>query len=242
MDICKYWNDISVEKQKVFWIEDEKDPKLQQFLREETNLERCFLDSLSFAGKLREVRGRVLDVGAGVAWTSAIVSRMSHISKVVALDFSQHRLTRIAPIVFKQYAGEIGKFEPIVGDFNTHEWGTRTFEVIIFCQSLYHFSDLKTTLERVKNMLVPGGMVIVSCERIVAGDRRPWLSFDFYKKRLKWFLKGRADRSGNYLWTDGEYERAIRLAGLEYFFQFLDYSVYHSKCSTLAGNYFGIKR
>ena len=41
-----YWNDIEYEKTKPYWIEDESDMKLLNFIQKETNLQRCFQDAL----------------------------------------------------------------------------------------------------------------------------------------------------------------------------------------------------
>ncbi len=241
MSAHQYWNDIVIEKQKAFWVEDENDPKLFNFLRRDTNLERCFLDSINYVNKWNGLRGRILDVGAGVAWTSAIVSKTPEVSKVIALDFSEHRIKRIAPLVFKQFGGHIGKFEGIAGDFYGQTFPDGQFNAVIFCQSLYHFSDLRKVLKEIKRILVPGGSLIVSCERISEEPQWPMVPLSFYKTRLRWLLKGRADKSGNHFWTDSEYRTAIQEAGLRYEFQLLEYPVYPKGAALAAGNHFGIK-
>ncbi|MFH0754651.1 MAG: class I SAM-dependent methyltransferase [Candidatus Omnitrophota bacterium] len=235
----EYWNDVSVEMKKAFWIERADDRKVERFLKEETNLERCFNDALWFARDLgRGVQGKILDVGAGVAWSSAIISRLTAVTSVTALDYSQHRLFKIAPLVFEQLAGEKIKFEPIVGDFFEHSFKQACFDVVLFCQALYHFPDIDDTLRQVSDLLAPGGIVIITCERIT-----PEQGFYAWCKRgVRSWLQKRADVTGNHFRVDSEYRHAIQHAGLEYRFQELDYPVYPGKNPLSAGNHFGIKR
>ena len=73
----------------------------------------------------------------------------------MAVDFSEHRLMKIAPIVFEQLQGDSEKYEPILGDFLQfdHE---EVFDVAIFCQSLYMFPNLDKTLAKIRGLLVQG--------------------------------------------------------------------------------------
>jgi len=234
-----YWNDIEKEKTKVYWIEDESDLKLLKFLQKETNLQRCFHDAVNFAKQFNGgVRGHVLDVGAGVAWTSALLSKIDIVESVTAIDYSEHRLMKIAPIVFKQLKGDERKFNPIVGDFFKLDLQMNYFQTIVFCQSLYMFPDLNSVLTNVSKLLTPDGFVIVACERI--SREFTVYSIDYLKKKLGQLLKGRADSSGKHSYIDKEYRSTIENTGLNYKFQLLDYPI--SLNSTLkAGNHFGIK-
>lgn len=234
-----YWNDIEIEKTKPYWVEDPSDTKLLRFLREETNLERCLRDALGFAAGLRPLSGRVLDVGAGVAWSSAMLSVIEGVREVVATDLSSHRLLRVAPIVFKQMGGVGEKFVSVVDDFRRKAWGPASFDMVLFVQSLYMFPDLKETLGHAHRLLVSGGLVVVACERIVP-DHSPF-SFGYYRTRLRRLFRGRADVSGNHGYVDREYREAIQAAGFDYRFQVLDYPVYPATHSLRAGNHFGIK-
>lgn len=234
-----YWNDVEIQKTDPLWIEDVSDTKLIHYLREETNLERCFLDAVSFAKDLGCMKGCALDIGAGVGWSSAIISKMPLVQTVTATDFSKHRLTKICPIVFKQFGGNYNKLTIRLGNFLHLEWKPQSFDIVIFVQSLYMFSDITRVLNKVNRLLVPGGLLIVGCERI--SPEYPIFSTKFFKRNLKWLLRGRADTSGNRYFIDSEYRKAIKGAGFDYKFQLLDYSVYPKDMMLNAGNHFGIK-
>ncbi|WP_319508434.1 class I SAM-dependent methyltransferase [uncultured Methanolobus sp.] len=235
----EYWNDIESEKQKAYWIEDESDLKMLKFIREQTNLERCFADSLHFAKDISDgIYGNIIDIGAGVCWSSAMISKMGNIESVTSVDLSEHRLLKIAPLVFKQLGGDYEKFRPIVADFLKSPLPNNHYNVAVFCQALYMFPDLNMVLKRVSELLVPGGLLIVACERIT--PEYPICSVKGIKRKAIHRLKGRADSTGNNFYTDCEYRNSIKKNGFTYKFQPLDYPVYPNNPYLNAGNYFGI--
>jgi ubiquinone/menaquinone biosynthesis C-methylase UbiE len=238
MNYYKYWNDIRREENKPYYIEDKSDYKLLNFLEKETNLKTCFEDAIKFASTIGEIKGRVIDVGVGVAWTSALLSRIQSVQSVVGMDFSEHRLMKIAPIVFDQLEGEHNKFVPVLGEFINYEF-EELFDVVIFCQSLYMFPDLEETLAKTRDILMKGGLLIVACERIVVSY--PFYSPYYFRNKIKQFIRGRADTSGNYRYEDKEYRSAIKDAGFKYYFQLLDYPIFKGVNSIAAGNHFGVK-
>jgi SAM-dependent methyltransferase len=235
----QYWNDIEEEKKKAYFIEEEEDPRLINFLQKESNLQMCFEDALQFASGLGCIGGRILEIGAGVAWTSAIVSKIPNVMDICAIDFSEHRLLKIAPIVFRQFKGDFSKFHPIVNDFLYMEFnGREKFDTVLFCQSLYMFPNLHIILEKANQLLHSGGGVIIACERIT--PTFPMTSLNYWRKKIRTRFFGRADISGNNYYTDNEYKEALQKAGFIYHFQNLSYPVYKSS-SINAGNYFGIR-
>lgn len=236
----EYWNDVKNEKTKPYWIEDESDMKLLNFIQKETNLQKCFQDALDFANHFGDgVKGHVLDVGAGVAWTSAILSKSKIVESVTAIDYSEHRLKDVTPIVFSQLKGDDNKFKSIIGDFLEIDFPLKKYDTIVFCQSLYMFPHIDAVLKKVLDILAPGGLVLVACERITPDY--PIYSLNHLKEILVHAIKGRVDSSGNQFYVDKEYRNAIKNAGLNYEFQLLDYPVYLKNKQLKAGNHFGIK-
>ncbi|MFH2011552.1 MAG: class I SAM-dependent methyltransferase [Pseudomonadota bacterium] len=234
-----YWNDIEKEKKKPFFIENTEDPKLMNFLQNESNLQKCFEDALQFATAFGYIRGRILEIGAGVAWTSALLSKIPEVIEVNAIDFSEHRLLKIAPLVFTQFKGNASKFNPIVGDFLNIDFdGCDKFDAVIFCQALYMFQNIQDVLSKTHSLLRQEGMVLITCERITPIFSQT--SLNYWKKKIRTILFGRADDSGNYHYTDNEYKKALQKAGFIYYYQNLSYPIYHG-ASINAGNFFGIK-
>lgn len=234
-----YWNDLGEEARKPYYVTSADDPRLIRWLREETNLERCFLAALEFAAEeLRWPGGDVLDVGAGVCWTTALLSKRAGVASVLAIDFSRHRIEQIAPLVIAQLQGNIDKITRVCGEFLQFEAG-RPFHLIVFCQALYMFPDIEAVVRRAAYLLRPGGVLVVACERVTR-EVTP-LSPMWWRRRLRWAVRGRADDSGRYDYTDSEYRKAIQAAGLRYVYQRLPYPVKIGDRSLPAGNHFGVK-
>jgi ubiquinone/menaquinone biosynthesis C-methylase UbiE len=197
------------------------------------------MDALDFCeNHIGSIKGHVLDVGAGVAWSSAIISKINSVKSVTAVDFSEHRLKKIAPIVFKQLNGNIDKFEFKVENFLNFDLNEKKFDVVLFCQSLYMFSTINLVMEKVYDLLEKGGICLVVGERITP-EFSGW-NIKKIKRNILNLIRGRADCSGNHYYKDREYMISIVNSGLEYKFQLLNYPVYKNSV-VMAGNHFGKK-
>jgi ubiquinone/menaquinone biosynthesis C-methylase UbiE len=239
IDVVRYWNDIEQEKSKPYFLEDENDLKLIKFLQQETNLQKCFEASLEVGIKgLGFVKSRILEIGVGVAWTSALLSRIPDVEEIYGIDVSEHRLKNIAPIVFKQFGGDCSKFKPLCASFLEMELGHEQFDCVIFVQSLYMFSDITNVLRKVHQVLKPQGGVIVACEGITTAHALHSLAY--LKQTCRRIVKGRADCSGNHFYNEREYQKALEKAGFQYYTQYLNYPVYKNSPSHNR-NHFGSK-
>lgn len=248
----KYWNSVEAERGKAFNITSKDDLKLLRWLREQTCLERCFRDAMSYSNNhFGGIRGQVLDVGAGVCWSSAIMANLSSVEQVTAIDYSEHRLSLITPIVLEQFGTNPLKVRRIVGDFHLYPFDENSFDVVLFCQSLYMFPDLDSTLKKVFSLLKPGGQLIATCERLSDSPYQLLKSgrikeFLFASRQLllekAGFTKSviPSDSSGRFSYLDRHYRKSISTAGLVYHYQPLDYALYPN-VPVLAGNHFGLK-
>lgn len=237
-DYSSYWNDREIEAKKPYAVQSPADDRLMKYLRQDSMLERCFLDGVRYLqGALGRDPARVLDVAAGVCWTSALVTKIFPEARVAAVDFSEHRINDLAPIVIEQLQGDAARIERICGDFFAYR-PAEQLDAVVFCQALYMFEKPADALRHFATLLRPGGAIYIACERIV--PEYPLLSVRHWRRKAALIVKGRADASGRYMMLDRDYECAIRAAGLEYRFQKLDY-IQHPGNPWLAGNYFGVK-
>ena len=94
MQYGTYRNNEALERDKPYWIEDVSDRRVfLGYLESGGNVRRCFEASLAYAdAQFGAPPGTVLDLGAGVCWTTALLSRRPPVEEVHALDDSQHRL------------------------------------------------------------------------------------------------------------------------------------------------------
>lgn len=245
----EYWNDERFERSKPYWVERADDRRLLDYLQIDTNLQRCFEAALHYAEhRFGAVRGTVLDLGAGVGWTTALVSRWPAVDLVWAVDYSEHRLMQIAPIVFQQFEADTAKIMRHCGDMTTAPALIEAVDLVIFCQALYMCGNPIELLRSVRRQLKPGGVVIVSCERVEAYAR--WKTL----RRLLGSLRCRPlrewprvvrrelpDASGRYPYVDRDYRRFLSEAGFAFERDELSYPLFPG-LSRPAVNYFGVNK
>lgn len=251
MEPRAYWNDETIERTKAWWIEDVHDSRLLRYLREETNLERCFRDGLAYLEhRLGGVRGTVLDLGAGVCWTTAIVSTSPRVEHVVAADFSAHRFLKVAPFVLTQYSAVESKIERRLSEMSevVARYPDAAVDLVVFCQSLYMHDTPEVLLRDIHRVLRPGGVVMVSCELITATPAwirslRGWWRSALVEGPVAAAGQrpvARADASGRYSYLDADYQRFLRRTGFVLHVQRLDYRIF-AGARVRAANYFGVK-
>lgn len=245
-----YWNDEEQERAKPYWVESVDDRRLLDYLEQQTHLRKCFEDALAFThSNLSALRGVVVDLGAGVGWTSAILSRHPAIRSVQAIDYSRHRLFKIAPIVFEQFGAITAKIERHCCSMADLGTPAGSVDVVVFCQALYMSDNPVGLLRNVERILRPGGVVIVACESIEpaasAARRLARVARGLVSTSPTHWLDvirgANPDKSGRRRYRDDDYKRFLRCAGFQVVVQNLDYRL-HDDVPLLATNYFGLKR
>jgi ubiquinone/menaquinone biosynthesis C-methylase UbiE len=169
IDSSMYWNDVDIEKEKDWWIESAQDKKLMMYLKQDTNLERGFLDLVEYAEALGHgLKGLVLDLAAGTCWTSAIASKISGVQKVISVDISRHRLEIIAPLVFEQCKADTEKITRVLGSFYEIKMGDNSVDCVILMEAFHHAFDVNKLILEIRRVLKPKGIVLISGEHIMA--------------------------------------------------------------------------
>jgi SAM-dependent methyltransferase len=244
---AKYWNDETLERQKPYGVESADDRRLLDYVGRDTNLQRCFEAALDYAAsRFGALTGRVADIGAGVCWTTALISRHPGVDRVLAIDYSAHRLLKIAPLVIRQFDGLPGRIDRHCGAMETLPADVRALDLAVFCQSLYMCEDPVALLREVRQRLRPGGVVLVACERVEADrgrDRWRRLAARLHRESpAAWpaILRRRVpDQSGRYPYVTRDYRRFFREAGLTFHVQELDFPLL-PESRLVAMNYFGV--
>lgn len=222
-----YWNDTAAERDKAFWIEDETDPKLLDYLRKETCLERGVLDGLAFVERHGGLDGDALEIGAGAGWSTALLTRREGVRGVVAVDYSEHRVTRLAPLVFRQMGGSMDKVRFLKADIFSVDLPACGFDLVLFVQSLYMHHPLRAMTDLAHRVLRPGGKALVCCEDFLGEPGEPPFR----------------DISGRYYYhSDEAYRQAFEAAGFQFHRQQLDYQFYpHPGEPRPVANYLALK-
>jgi SAM-dependent methyltransferase len=163
-----YWNDRAIERGKELWADSPEDRRALRYLREETRLERAFRDLLGRARALGYVPGGVvLDLGAGICWTSAILARERGVARVLAVDFSRHRLAEIAPHMVAQYGAPAEKIQRVVGSFYDLRVEPGSVDAVVLFAAFHHAFEVERLLAEVRRVLRPSGWLLISGEQPV---------------------------------------------------------------------------
>lgn len=110
--------------------------------------------------------GRVLEIGAGSAWLSALISRIPEVKKVYALDISKELLEIAEMNIIGKLKGDKSKIEFINADFSVLPFENGMFDIIVCDASLHHAKDLSTLLKDVLRVLKTGGYLLAIREPI----------------------------------------------------------------------------
>jgi len=154
-----------------------------RYLEEDTNLERGFLDLVEYSEDLGyKLRGVILDLGAGTCWTSAIVSKISEVQKVIAVDISRHRLEIIAPLVFEQFKANTKKITRVLGRFNDIKMSDNSVDCVILMEAFHHAYDVGNLIREIRRVLKAGGIALISGEHVIENK-------DYFKMVLKNMVK-----------------------------------------------------
>ena len=175
-----YWNDVKAEKKKEWWITDKKDKKLVNYLHssglfEEFEFVRTKLEEKSL------LHGNILDVAAGVCWTSALLSRCKRVNRIDALDFSWHRISQLAPVVCEQFEADKDKIQRIYGSFYDIKRSEEEYDLIFMSQAFHHADNPVQLLIECNKVSKSGGAIVLVGEHLIT----PYM---FLKRAVKKFL------------------------------------------------------
>jgi len=113
-----------------------------------------------------DFRGRVLEIGAGVAWLSAELSKLPKVVEVIATDFSPKLLREHAPKVFKLLKANVAKITRMPGDFHKLDFPANHFDAVVCSGVLYDAANIVQVLREAKRVLKPGGKFVAIREPV----------------------------------------------------------------------------
>lgn len=137
----------------------EKKTRIKPYFEEA--LRHLDIDSVNFpAGAV------VIDMGAGISWTSGMLACYDKVKRVYAVDPSENRLRHAQSVV--RHFGVEDKVKIVVGTFLEPNVSEKA-DLFIMCASIHHCYDhqLEGLFKNVKHLLRPGGMVLLTNEHYV---------------------------------------------------------------------------
>ena len=129
-------------------------------------------------------RGRVLDIGCGVGYGSAVLEESD--SLVVGIDVARDALE----IARRTYAGDHVLFAQMDGECLAFD--DACFDAIVCLEAIEHFNDPQRHLREVARVLKSGGLYVLSTPRPGMGghpDENPYHRHEFTKSELEVMLQ-----------------------------------------------------
>lgn len=116
--------------------------------------------------------GTVVELGAGTCWLSATLACEHAVQRVVAVEFSRHRLEQLAPIAIAALGAPAAKIERRQADFNAPGLPAGDADLVVTDAAFHHASDPAHLAGVAFDLLRPGGTILLFREPTLALLRR----------------------------------------------------------------------
>lgn len=142
------------------------------------------------------IRGRVIELGSGYGYFSALASRSPDVASVTGLDISTTELVHIGPLMWERLKPDWKKFNIRIADMNRLHGSEGLYDTVVFCASLHHSSDVAKSLAQANALLRYKGSLIIHGEHYLPrfGHKKP---------------------SARTPQTIGQFKKALRAAGFK---------------------------
>jgi SAM-dependent methyltransferase len=152
-------------------VEDYEDPlaNLVDWL-EKKELPYLFEENLARAGV--RPAGTVVDLGAGSCWMSSLLARRPEVDRVIAIEFSQRRISEYGPVSMAYLEAPAEKIERVVADFYAHGLGDEVADWVIIDAAFHHAADPVRLARVAHELLRPGGSFVLHREPVLAAWQR----------------------------------------------------------------------
>ncbi|MDB4706134.1 class I SAM-dependent methyltransferase [Verrucomicrobia bacterium] len=166
-----YWNNLDEEKRKATWIEDGDYGKCFSHLKSkglwsEYHLAQNYIENHKGNDFV------VADLAAGIGWGSALMSKLSKVKEIHAVEISKHRIERLFPECVKMLEGDSAKISRYVGSFYNLDFESHRFDIVYLSCAFHHAQNPFALLTEVDRVLKPGGRVILVGEQYMGAWRR----------------------------------------------------------------------
>ncbi|TGM60673.1 class I SAM-dependent methyltransferase [Leptospira vanthielii] len=158
-----YWNDIEEEKSKEFWILDGNYKKCLDYLKNSKLLDEYYASEKYVNEKSGD--GKLLDLAAGIGWTSSLLSKLGSIKEVHAVEISKHRIGELFEHAVKMMVGSPEKIFRYIGSFYKLKFPNEVFDVIFMSQAFHHSDKPLHLLFECDRVLKKGGRIILIGEQ-----------------------------------------------------------------------------
>jgi SAM-dependent methyltransferase len=153
---------------------------------------------------------RALDLGAGSCTLSALLSRQEFVRSIACFDISIKKMQDMAPSSISLLEGLSEKLSFHQGDFASQlPFDAGSFDLIVFDGGLHHSRSMWATVEELRRLLAPSGLVVAQREQYLG-----YWTAKFLLKRLLQTPEVKAGVSEN-SYLKEQYEYYFRAGGFD---------------------------
>jgi len=124
----------------------------------------------------------VVDLGCGIGWLSAYLSRLKNVKSIFCIDSSKNYIKNLLPMIFKKMNGNLKKVKVIEGLFYPIILDENSTDIVVICASIHHADDFEHLLKEIHRILKSDGKLVILNE-----DPRSY--FNYLIMSLKFFIK-----------------------------------------------------
>lgn len=180
---AEFWNDLEQEKPKHWYIIDNNFDKLWKHLKSSKLYDDYLVGERIIKNNLRS-NLTVMDLAAGIGWTSALISKLENVKEVNSLDISKHRINLICPKSIEMFEGKPEKINRYVGSFYSTKFKNESADIVFMSQAFHHADQPFKLLEETYRILKKDGVVIIIGE--------PYKNlYKIFKRFIYFFIKNK---------------------------------------------------
>lgn len=161
-----YWNDIEKEKKKEWWIEDGNYDRCLKYL-DSSKLMFEYQQAEEFVKNFSRESIKVVDLASGIGWTSALLSKLSNVEEVHAVEISKHRLSILFEHSIKMLNGNESKISRYLGNFYDLKFQQSSIDIIFMSQAFHHANKPLNLLIECDRILKRDGRIIIVGEHFI---------------------------------------------------------------------------
>lgn len=167
-----YWNDEVVERAKAWHIGAKGLAPMEAHLAE-AGLLRQLDESLEVAGAAGlKIFGQGADLACGTAWASAHLLRTVAIERIFCVEYSEHRLLKLAPALLAHYEIAPERVVLCLGSFYELNLPDHSLDFVLLSEAFHHAGDPRRLLAELRRVLKRHAAVLIIGEHDLGGAWR----------------------------------------------------------------------
>jgi ubiquinone/menaquinone biosynthesis C-methylase UbiE len=162
-----YWNNISEEIKKEWWIKEGDYEKLWVYLKTTKLYDDYYAAETRLKKLFHEKKIVVADLAAGIGWTSALLSKLDIVKEVNCVEISKHRIELLCQSAVDMFNGQANKLNRYIGSFYSTKFADDSIDIVFMSQAFHHADKPFYLLQEVSRILKKNGVAIIIGEHYI---------------------------------------------------------------------------